>query len=92
MGWFPIGLSADADPPGGRALHGVSDEAYFVGHKLLVMPLVVWCCLPLLTRVVLPLYYRLGLSSIYEYLELRYDPRVRVAGTRDLRAVAIRCG
>ena len=56
-------------------------EAYFVGYQYLVVPLVILCCLPLLTRVVLPLYYQLGISSIYEYLERRYDVRVRVAGS-----------
>lgn len=81
MGWFPIGLSAMLTLLAVVHCTDVVGAAYFVGYKYLVLPLVVLGCLPLLTRVVLPLYYRLGLSSIYEYLERRYDPRVRVAGS-----------
>ena len=81
MGWFPTGLSAMLTLLAAVHCTDVVGEAYFVGYKYLVVPLVILGCLPLLTRVVLPLYYRLGLSSIYEYLERRYDPRVRVAGS-----------
>jgi len=30
-----------------------------------------------ITRIVMPFYYRIGLTSVYEYLEKRFDVRVR---------------
>ncbi|MHB8969834.1 MAG: sodium:solute symporter family transporter [Pirellulaceae bacterium] len=81
MGWFPTGLSAMLTLLAAWPYTDVFGEAYAVGYKYLLLPLAIGCCLPLLTRVILPLYYRLGISSIYEYLERRYDVRVRCAGS-----------
>ena len=81
MGWFPVGLSAMLTLLAALHYTDVFGEAYAVGYKYLVLPLAIGCCLPLLTRVILPLYYQLGISSIYEYLERRYDVRVRCSGS-----------
>ena len=37
----------------------------------------VWLTLPLLSSVMLPLYHRLEIYSIYEYLEMRFDVMTR---------------
>lgn len=76
---FPIGISASRTILASLPAYGLLNEAYFAGTKLLILPLLLWCCWPLLTRVILPLYMRLNVTSIYEYLELRYDRRVRRA-------------
>ncbi|MHB0956971.1 MAG: sodium:solute symporter family transporter [Pirellulaceae bacterium] len=81
MDWFPTGLSAMLTLLAALQYTDAFGQAYVVGYKYLVLPLAVLCCLPVLTRVVLPLHYRLGVSSIYEYLERRFDVRVRLAGS-----------
>jgi Na+/proline symporter len=77
MSWFPIGLSIMATLLSALSYSGIPGEAYYVGYKFLVMPLAVWLVLPLLSSVVLPLYHRLKIFSIYEYLELRFDVSTR---------------
>ena len=74
---FPLGISAARTILASLPAYGLINEAYFTGTKLLILPLLLWCCWPLLTRVILPLYIRLNVVSIYEYLELRFDSRVR---------------
>ncbi|XP_012584738.1 PREDICTED: sodium/iodide cotransporter isoform X6 [Condylura cristata] len=60
---------------------GVPAEAYRYGLKFL------WMCLgqvlnSLLTAALfLPVFYRLGLTSTYQYLELRFSRAVRLCGT-----------
>jgi len=81
MRGFPVGLSLMATCVSVWSYTGVPGEAYFAGCQLLIIPLAAWCCLPLLTHTVLPLYYRLGICSVYEYLELRYDVRTRLASS-----------
>ena len=56
---------------------GIPGEAYYEGYRFLLMPLAVWCALPIMTCVVLPIYHRLQIYSIYEYLELRFDATTR---------------
>ena len=77
MGWFPIGLSIMATLLSALSYTGIPGEAYYVGYKFLLMPLAVWLTLPVLSLVVLPLYHRLGIYTIYEYLEMRYDTATR---------------
>jgi Na+/proline symporter len=81
MSGLPLGVSLVATLVSIWSYAGVPAEAYTAGCKLLVIPLALWCCLPLLTHLVLPLYYRLGIGSVYEYLELRYDARTRLVGS-----------
>ncbi len=77
MGWFPIGLSIMATLLSALSYSGIPGEAYHVGLMFLWMPVTVWLAVPLLLRVVLPLYHRLEIYSIYEYLEMRYDATTR---------------
>ena len=77
MGWFPIGLSIMATLLSALSYSGIPGEAYYVGYKFLLMPVAVWCALPIMSYVVLPLFHRLGIYSIYEYLELRFDATTR---------------
>lgn len=77
LGALPLGISASRTLLASLPAYGLLNEAYFAGTKVLVLPLLLWCCWPFLSRVVLPLYVRLNVTSIYEYLELRFDRRVR---------------
>jgi Na+/proline symporter len=81
MGWFPIGLSVMATQVSALSYTGIPGEAYYVGWKFLALPLAVWLILPIVVGAVLPLYRRLEIYSVYEYLELRFDAAVRWTGS-----------
>jgi solute carrier family 5 (sodium-dependent multivitamin transporter), member 6 len=49
------------------------------GLRTWVVPAAAWIVLPFSIWIMAPLYRGLGLSSIYEYLEERFDGRVRLA-------------
>ncbi|XP_074056459.1 sodium/iodide cotransporter [Macrotis lagotis] len=77
----PVGLSLAASFMSAIQVLGVPAEAYRYGLKFL------WMCLgqvlnTLLTAYLfLPIFYRLGLTSTYQYLELRFSRSVRLCGT-----------
>uniref|UniRef100_A0A8C5SJS6 Solute carrier family 5 member 5 n=1 Tax=Laticauda laticaudata TaxID=8630 RepID=A0A8C5SJS6_LATLA len=81
MSAVPVGLSLSASFMSAIQVLGVPAEAYRYGMKFL------WMCLgqllnSLLTAgLFLPVFYRLGLTSTYEYLELRFSKKVRLCGT-----------
>ncbi|XP_004384561.1 sodium/iodide cotransporter [Trichechus manatus latirostris] len=81
LGALPVGLSLAASFMSAVQVLGVPAEAYRYGLKFL------WMCLgqvlnSLLTATLfLPVFYRLGLTSTYQYLELRFCRAVRLCGT-----------
>ena len=81
MGWFPVGLSVMATLLSALSYTGVPGEAYYVGLKFLMSPLAVWLTLPIVVGAVLPLYRRLEIYSVYEYLEMRFDLATRLTGS-----------
>ena len=81
MGWFPIGISVMATLLSALSYSGVPGESYYVGFHYFLLPAMVWLCIPLMLKVVLPLYHRLQMFSVYEYLELRFDSRTRVVSS-----------
>ena len=81
MGWFPIGISVMATLLSALSYSGVPGESYYVGFHYLLLPVMVWLCIPLMLKVVLPLYHNLEMYSVYEYLELRFDSRTRVVSS-----------
>ncbi|XP_036884768.1 sodium/iodide cotransporter isoform X3 [Sturnira hondurensis] len=78
---LPVGLSLAASFMSAVQVLGVPAEAYRYGLKFL------WMCVgqmlnSLLTAAFyLPVFYRLGLTSTYQYLELRFSRAVRLCGT-----------
>ncbi|KAM7140626.1 sodium/iodide cotransporter [Molossus nigricans] len=78
---LPVGLSLSASFMSAVQVLGVPSEAYRYGLKFL------WMCLgqllnSLLTAAFyLPVFYRLGLTSTYQYLELRFSRTVQLCGT-----------
>ena len=79
--WFPLGMSLMATLISALSYTGLPGQAYEVGIRCLLIPLSVWLALPILVGVVLPIFRGLGLYSLYEYLELRFDSRTRLAGS-----------
>ncbi|KAM9515871.1 sodium/iodide cotransporter isoform 4-T6 [Guaruba guarouba] len=81
MSALPVGLSLSASFMSAIQVLGVPAEAHRYGAKFL------WMCLgqllnTLLTaKLFLPVFYRLGLTSTYEYLERRFSRSVRLCGT-----------
>ncbi|MEE8451218.1 MAG: hypothetical protein V3R99_04855 [Thermoguttaceae bacterium] len=81
LGWGPLGVSLGTAGLTAVLCCGGPNEAYFEGMKLLLVPILFWATLPILFWCILPLYGTLDLESVYEYLELRFDPTTRaVAG------------
>lgn len=81
MNWFAVGLSIFAAAFSSLSFVLLPREGAFRNWSflsaLLFIPLVIT---PLLWRVFVPLYTRLGLHSVYEYLEIRFHPGLRRAG------------
>ncbi|XP_040548751.2 sodium/iodide cotransporter isoform X10 [Gallus gallus] len=81
MAAVPVGLSLSASFMSAIQVLGVPAEAYRYGSKFL------WMCLGQLLNTLLtaylflPVFYRLGLTSTYEYLERRFGRSVRLCGT-----------
>ncbi|OXB54983.1 UNVERIFIED_CONTAM: hypothetical protein H355_013631 [Colinus virginianus] len=90
MAAVPVGLSLSASFMSAIQVLGVPAEAYRYGSKFL------WMCLgqllnTLLTaHLFLPVFYRLGLTSTYEYLERRFARSVRLCGTLQYVAATVR--
>jgi SSS family solute:Na+ symporter len=82
MHWFAVGLSMFASTFSPLSFVGLPREAAYVNYHLylaiLFIPLVV---APLVGWLFVPLYHRLQLTSAYEYLELRFDRRLRRCGS-----------
>ncbi|NWW95396.1 SC5A5 protein, partial [Rhynochetos jubatus] len=81
MSALPVGLSLSASFMSAIQVLGVPAEAYRYGAKFL------WMCVAqllntlLTAKLFLPVFYRLGLTSTYEYLERRFSRSVRLCGT-----------
>jgi len=81
VGWFAIGLSLLSSL--NSAIDYVIGPAQIIeyGFLNLVMILPVFLSFPIIFRYFLPFYQRLRLYNCYEYLEHRFDVRVRVTVT-----------
>ncbi|XP_027520016.1 sodium/iodide cotransporter [Corapipo altera] len=81
MSALPVGLSLSASFMSAIQVLGVPAEAFRYGAKFL------WMCMAqlinslLTAQLFLPVFYRLGLTSTYEYLERRFSRSVRLCGT-----------
>ncbi|KAK4873454.1 hypothetical protein RN001_015483 [Aquatica leii] len=76
---IPIALSLTASHVSGITLLGIPAEVYLFGTQYMVFPItVVWITITILC-VFLPVYYKLQLSSSFEYLKMRFGH-----GTRSL--------
>lgn len=78
MHWFPIGLSITLTAFSGINYTAFSGEVF--GHGMYValsLPVFIFVAFPVI-RIIMPFYHQLGVTSAYEYLEKRFDPRVRI--------------
>lgn len=81
MGFVPVALSLLATFQSAVAILGVPAEIYTYGTQYWFLGVGYIFGLLIPAHVFLPLFYRLKVTSAYEYLGLRFNKSVRIAGT-----------
>lgn len=81
MSAVPVGLSLSASFMSAVQVLGVPAEAYRYGAKFVQMCLGQALNSALTAFIFMPMFYRLGTTSTYHYLELRFGRSVRIFGT-----------
>ncbi len=77
MKWLPIGLSVMVTAFSAINYTAFSGEVFSHGlYVALSIPVFALVAFPVI-RIIMPFYYRMNLTSAYEYLEKRFDVRVR---------------
>ena len=77
MTWIPVGLSLAATIFSAISYMGFPSAIQKYGLIFIVSAPIVFICLPIVNRIFLPFYNHMKLYSAYEYLEHRFDVRVR---------------
>ncbi|XP_078700496.1 sodium-coupled monocarboxylate transporter 1-like isoform X1 [Branchiostoma floridae x Branchiostoma belcheri] len=81
MGVLPVALSLLASFTSAITLLGGPAESYTFGTQFWVIIFSYFFTFPVCGQVFLPIFYRLELTSAYEYLEMRFSRPVRILGT-----------
>ncbi|KAM6179248.1 sodium-dependent multivitamin transporter [Erethizon dorsatum] len=81
MSCFPVALSLLATFQSAVAILGVPSEIYRFGTEYWFLGCCYFLGLLIPAHVFIPVFYRLHLTSAYEYLELRFNKAVRICGT-----------
>uniref|UniRef100_G1QRT5 Solute carrier family 5 member 6 n=1 Tax=Nomascus leucogenys TaxID=61853 RepID=G1QRT5_NOMLE len=81
MGCLPVALSLLATFQSAVAILGVPSEIYRFGTQYWFLGCCYFLGLLIPAHIFIPVFYRLHLTSAYEYLELRFNKTVRVCGT-----------
>ncbi|XP_041610827.1 sodium-dependent multivitamin transporter isoform X1 [Vulpes lagopus] len=81
MSCLPVALSLLATFQSAVAILGVPSEIYRFGTQYWFLGCSYFLGLLIPAHVFIPVFYRLHLTSAYEYLELRFNKAVRVCGT-----------
>ncbi len=77
MSWLPVGLSVVATLFSAISYMAIPSLVQRFGLVFTVGSIMVFACIPVVNRVFMPFYSRMKLYSAYEYLERRFDVRVR---------------
>jgi SSS family solute:Na+ symporter len=82
MRWWLVGVSLFATCFSSLSFVGLPRESAYTDYHLFLSILLIplWVA-PVVGRLFLPIYHRLKVTSAYEYLERRFDRRVRLAGS-----------
>ncbi|XP_014209704.1 sodium-coupled monocarboxylate transporter 1-like isoform X2 [Copidosoma floridanum] len=81
MRTFPVSMSLIASFISGISLLGTPTEIYVHGTSYLCIGLGVVMVGFIMSNVYLPVFHELRLTSTYEYLERRFDKRIRILGS-----------
>lgn len=77
MHWFPVGLSIMVTAFSAINYTAFSGEVCDHGlYVILCIPVFAMVVIPV-TRIIMPFYHQMGLCNAYEYLEARFDVKVR---------------
>lgn len=78
MSVFPVAVSLMASFVSAITLLGISSENYYYGMQFIVINISYFVATPIASRYYLPVFFGLQKTSTYEYLELRFGPRIRM--------------
>ncbi|KOC64219.1 Sodium-coupled monocarboxylate transporter 1 [Habropoda laboriosa] len=81
MKTFPVSLSLIASFISGISLLGTPTEVYVHGTSYLFIGIGVIIVGFLMSSIYLPIFHELKLTSTYEYLERRFDKKIRLLGS-----------
>ncbi|XP_012682780.1 solute carrier family 5 member 6a [Clupea harengus] len=81
MSCLPVSLSLLATFQSAVAILGAPSEVYAHGTQYWFLGCSYFLGLLIPAHIFIPVFYRLRLSSAYEYLELRFNKTVRICGT-----------
>ncbi|XP_055608321.1 sodium-coupled monocarboxylate transporter 2-like [Uranotaenia lowii] len=78
---FPVAMSLVASFISGIALMGASTETYLYGMNFMY----IFCAIILMAIsmnfIFLPVFHELQITSVYEYLEMRFDKKIHILGS-----------
>lgn len=89
MGVWPVAFSLMASFASAITLLGLSSEIYTYGTQFMAINIAYVIGTPISAFVFLPVFYRLKLTSIYEYLEQRYNRSIRILASATFMAQMI---
>ncbi|KAJ8733187.1 hypothetical protein PYW08_001485 [Mythimna loreyi] len=78
MSIFPVAVSLMASFMSAITLLGVSAENYYYGLQFVVINISYGVATPIASKLYLPVFFGLQKTSTYEYLEMRFGPRLRM--------------
>jgi len=81
MGTFPVAMSLIASFMSAITLLGTPAEMYQFGTLYMLIAFSFLLVIPATISIYLPIFYRLQVTSAYEYLELRFNRVVRCMGS-----------
>ncbi|XP_074659559.1 sodium-coupled monocarboxylate transporter 1-like [Tubulanus polymorphus] len=79
MSFFPVSLSLLASFMSAITILGTPAELYVYGTQYMAIGLSYFFVCPLAAHVFIPMFYNLGVTSVFEYLELRFHKALRIA-------------
>ncbi|XP_051986420.1 sodium-coupled monocarboxylate transporter 1-like [Xyrauchen texanus] len=77
----PVALSLTASFMSGITVIGTPAEAYLYGTPFWLFVFSYTIMSAISAEIFVPLFYRLGITSTYEYLEMRFSKLIRIIGT-----------
>ena len=77
MSWLPVGLSVVATLFSAISYMAIPSAVQKHGLIISTGAFMVFLCIPVVTRIFMPFYSHMQVYSAYEYLEYRFDVRVR---------------
>ncbi|XP_065162813.1 sodium-coupled monocarboxylate transporter 1-like [Atheta coriaria] len=81
MNTLPVAMSLIASWVSGISLLGIPTENYVYGMQYVYICVGVILCAIIAQTVYLPVFHNLQITSTYEYLERRFDKKVRIFGS-----------